>query len=254
MEQPAQHHKTNVDSDDEKRHNLSNLMLGNTTDAQEINELIDALRKIGYFKSFQTKEKHISGSDKDTKIPERKLKRRRKATYRKIKKYYKSIRQYKKERLRRKLCWLLSGKYTQTEIAEMLGCSRRTVIRDMNRIKPYYYRMTRSYLSKIEQQKIRELELKLEGKNPVQQLKILTDALIEQQNLMRQREYNRHVIKFYFDLDYVDPDGCPQLRMWPNHPANLTLPYILQFHFIKDGKPLSCYSEVTFDKMKTLSW
>ena len=250
MTQIPKHHETNIQSNDEKSHKLSIPMLENMTDAQEINELVDALRKIGYFKSFRVEDNHLLSSDRQQKTPERTLKHHRKAAYRKIKKYYKSIKQYQKERLRRKLCWLLSGKYRQSEIAEMLGISRRTVIRDMNRIKPYFFRLIRSYFNKLEQEKIREFQLKLEGKNLVDKFNMLTDALIEKQNRLKQREYNRHVIKFTFDLDYISSDGHPQLRMWPSHATNLTMPHILQFYFIKDNKRLSGFTEITIDKMR----
>ena len=103
--------ENNIDADDEKCHKMSQLMLASGEHTKEIKELIDALRKIGYFESFRVKENQQLSSDKTQKTPERKLKRRKKAAYRRIKKYCKSIKQYKKERLRRKLCWLLSGKY-----------------------------------------------------------------------------------------------------------------------------------------------
>jgi len=144
---------------------MQQLMLAEGEHGQEISELVDALRKIGYFESFRVTDNHLLSGDKVQKPPERKLKHHRKAAYRRIKKYYKSPKQYQKERLRRKLCWLLSGKYKESEIAEMLGISRRTVIRDMNRIKPYYFRLSRAYFSKLEQDRIKEFNAKLEGKN-----------------------------------------------------------------------------------------
>ena len=46
---------------------------------QEISELVDALRKIGYFESFQVTNNEQFGSEKGQKTPKRKLKTRRKA-------------------------------------------------------------------------------------------------------------------------------------------------------------------------------
>jgi hypothetical protein len=169
--------KNNIDANDEKCHKMQQLMLAEGGHGQEISELVDALRKIGYFKSFRVTDKSLLSGVKCSETPERKLKHRRKATYRKIKKYYKTPKQYQKERLRRKLCWLLSGKYKESEIAEMLGISRRTVIRDMNKIKPYYFRLSRAYFSKLEQERIKELNLKLEGKNLFDRFQVLTKEI-----------------------------------------------------------------------------
>ena len=126
----------------------------------------------------------------------------KKAVYRRIRKYYKSTRQYKKERLRRKLCWLLTAKYKETEIAEMLGISVRTVIRDMNKIKPYYFRMSRAYFNQMEQDRIKEMKLKLEGKTIFEQINILTAVMLERRKLFKTREYRRH-----FQIITVDVTG-----------------------------------------------
>ena len=111
--------ENNIDADGEKCHKMSQLMLDKGDHATEISELVDALRKIGYFESFRVKDNAILSGDNYEKTQERTLKTHRKAAYRKMKKYYKSIKKYQKERLRRKLCWLLSGKYTYAQIGEI---------------------------------------------------------------------------------------------------------------------------------------
>ena len=200
------------------------------------------------------KDNEQFSSKKRQKTPERKLKTRRKAAYRRIKKYYKSVKQYKKERLRRKLCWLLSGRYKETEIAEMLGISRRTVIRDMNKIKPYYFRLSRAYFSRLEQERIRELNAKLEGATLKQQFEILTNAIAKQRKLMQDRKYNRHVLKFFIDLDYIQYDGFPRITVWPRCSVEIARPHILKFICVKDGQKHEMFPHVVISEVERRSW
>jgi len=254
MTKPAKTLEDNIGSNDEKCRKMEQLMLAEGDRAQEIRELINALRKIGYFQSFQVKDNEQFSSEKRQKTPERKLKTRRKAAYRRIKKYYKSIKQYKKERLRRKLCWLLSGKYRETEIAEMLGISRRTVIRDMNKIKPYYFRLSRSYFRKLQEEKIREFNKQLEGATLKQQFAILTEAIAQQKKLWQQRQYNRHVLKFFIDLDYIQYDGFPRITVWPSGPVEIARPHILKFICIRDGQKHDMSPNVVISEIERRSW
>jgi len=229
LEKAVRTSKNNIEANDEKCHKITQLMLEQGEHGQEISELVDALRKIGYFESFRVKDKHLLSSGKVQKTPERKLKRRKKAAYRKIKKYYKSIKQYQKERLRRKLCWLLSGKYKESEIGEMLGISRRTVIRDMNKIKPYYFRLSRAYFNKLEQERIKEMKLKLEGKPLFQQLRMLTDAMIEQHERFKTREYKRHYQIILVDMTQLEY-GIPKISYIPRGRQTLAYPYKIRVH------------------------
>jgi DNA invertase Pin-like site-specific DNA recombinase len=64
---------------------------------------------------------------------------RKKPMYRHVKKYYKSLGQYWRERKRRKLVLKLHEEgLSQKQIAERLGASVRTVKRDFAKVKPYY--------------------------------------------------------------------------------------------------------------------
>ena len=195
---------------------------------EEISQLIDALQKIGYFQSFRQSENEQFSTEKHAKAQSRTLKRRNKAVYRRIKKYYKSTRQYKKERLRRKLCWLLSGKFKETEIAEMLGISVRTVIRDMNKIKPYYFRMSRAYFNKLEQDRIKEMQLKLEGKTEFEKLKILTEAMIARQSLFKMREYRKHFQIITIDMTQ-QKYGIPKVSI-SSKQGTIAYPFKIRFH------------------------
>jgi len=221
--------KNNIPSYDKICHIMSQSMWREGGRKEEVSQLIDALQKIGYFKSFQVSEKHDFTTEKHVKTQPRTLKRRNKAVYRRIKKYYKSTRQYKKERLRRKLCWLLSGKYKETEIAEMLGISVRTVIRDMNKIKPYYFRMSRAYFNQMEQDRIKEMKLKLEGKSVFEQLDILTAAMIESRNLFKVRQYRRHFQIMLIDMTQLNY-GIPKITFTPRTAQTLAYPYRIRIH------------------------
>jgi len=91
--------KNNIHADDKKSHFMSQLMLRRREKSDQIADLIESLRKIGYFRTFQVKDNAQLSSVSRTKPQERTLKHYNKARYRKIKKYYKSIQKYKTERL-----------------------------------------------------------------------------------------------------------------------------------------------------------
>jgi len=205
--------KNNIDIDDKKSHFMSQLMEERRKRDVEIAGLMDALRKIGYFQSFQTTEKHTLSSDYLQETRSRKIKHRRKAAYRCIKKYCKSIKQYKKERLRRKLCWLLSGKHTYKEIGEMLGISKRTVIRDINKIRPYYYRQSRAYFRRIHAERQREIQEKLVSMSIFEQYTYLTELIATQRDLYKVRQYRSHFTILTLDMTKADSYGIPKLSI-----------------------------------------
>ncbi|MDH5770781.1 MAG: hypothetical protein OEZ25_05810 [Candidatus Bathyarchaeota archaeon] len=77
-------HRKNMLSYDEICHKVSQSMWREGGHKEEISQLIDALRKIGYFKSFRASEKHDFSTEKQVKTQPRTLKRRNKAAYRHI--------------------------------------------------------------------------------------------------------------------------------------------------------------------------
>ena len=131
--------------------------------------------------------------------------------------------------MRRKPYWLLSGKFKKTEIAEMLGISVRTVIRDMNKIKPYYFRMSRAYFSKLEEDRIKEMKLKLVGKSELEQLKMITKAMLEQRSLFKLREYRRHFQIITIDMTQ-QTYGVPKITFTPRGNQTLAYPYNVRVH------------------------
>jgi len=64
------------------------------------------------------------------------------AKYRQMFQYSKSIREYKKERERRKTVFqLYSQGYTQKQIAEQIGVSPKTVYRDLKKLHSWFKRL-----------------------------------------------------------------------------------------------------------------
>jgi len=212
-QKPVSTPKNNIDTDDEKSHFMSQLMEERRERDVGIAGLMDALRKIGYFRTFQTKEKHTLSSDNLQETRSRKIKHRRKAAYRRIKKYCKSVDKYKKERLRRKLCWLLSGKKTYEQIGEMLGISKRTVIRDINKIRPYYYRMSRSYFRELEAERHREVQAELATMSLSEQFDYLSKLIAEQRERYNFRQYRSHFTILTLDMTKADSYGIPKLSI-----------------------------------------
>ena len=86
--------------------------------------------------SFQGEDNASISSVLDRKA---RLKRKRTPYYRIIDKNSKSVKQYWRERNRRKQVWKLHGEWlTYPQIAKKLGISVKTVQRDMKKIAPYY--------------------------------------------------------------------------------------------------------------------
>ncbi len=54
--------------------------------------------------------------------------------------------------------------------------------------------------------------------------------------LMKQREYNRHMIKIIIDMD-DQTEGFPAIHFWPKLPVSFRgRPYYFQFHVQKNGQ------------------
>jgi transposase len=164
--------------------------------------------------------------------------RRRKAEsrpeYRRVRKYFKSSGKYWGERSRRKRVLELSESLTCGEIAERLGVSERTVKRDLARIRPYYERQVRSDLWRLQQERNAESEARLEGKSPLEQLRILREIARERRRRAQSRDYLRHHMVVAVDLDSV-VNGFPAVKFWPaRSTVGWALPLTVSFEFLKD--------------------
>jgi len=223
--------KNNIDANDEKCHFMSQLMKERGERSKEISDLIEALRKIGYFQTFHVKQNHSLSGDKLIKTHKRVLKNHNKACYRKIKKYYKSVDKYKTERIRRKLCWLLSGTITYEQIGEFLGISRSTVIRDINKIRPYYMRMFRSYALKLQADRWKETEAKMATMSLFERYSYLSKLIIERREQLAFRKYRCHYTIYTLDMTQADKYGVPKLTIH-SHGKTLAFPHKLRVVWI----------------------
>ena len=187
----------------------------------------DSFSKIVDLLSFQNKENQCFSGDF---INSRRLNERKGPEYRKINRYYKSKNQYWSERNRRKKCWELSGQgYNYKQIAEKLGVNEKTVQRDIKKIRPYYFRLSRNYFSKLEQERIKEFNTKLEGKTLHQRFNILSKAMVEQLERWKIREYRRHSQIISVDMTQQEY-GLPKISFIPRGNQTLAYPYKIRVH------------------------
>jgi len=100
----------------------------------------------------------------------------------------------------------------------------------MNKIKPYYFRLSRAYFGKLRQDKIHALNEQLEGATLKQQFDVLTKAIIQQRKLWKQREYKRHYQIIFLDLTQLDPYGIPKVTFIPKGHQTLAYPYKVRVH------------------------
>lgn len=221
--------KNNIPSYDKICHIMSQSMWREGEHKVEILELIDALRKIGYFKSFRRSENEQFSTEKHGLEARRKVKPRSKASYRHIKTYYKSPHQYKKERKRRKLCWLLHGKFKETQIADMLGVSVRTVIRDLNKVKPYHYRMFQAACRQIQANYLKKLRLEMEGMSLTERYNTLLKAMETQRAVATVRKYLRHHQIITVDMTQ-QKYGVPKITFSGGKHSTLAFPHKIRIH------------------------
>lgn len=154
-------------------------------------------------------------------------------SYRKINTYFKSTKQYWKERNRRKKVRQLSKEhYTYKQIAEKLGISVKTVQRDMKKIRRYVIGQINRYFRLLEEERHRKLNRELEGKNAIEQLKILTRRMIAYQSRQAIRKYRRHYMIVKIDMrDMVY--GIPRITTSTRR-ATITYPFNIRFHVVTD--------------------
>ena len=189
----------------------------------------------------------------DTKTPVFDTRRRKRdrsgPEYRRVRKYFKSSGKYWGERNRRKRVLELSESLTCGEIAERLGVSERTVKRDLARIRPYYERQVRSHLRRLQQERNAEFKARLEGKSPLEQLRVLREIAKECRRRAQARDYLRHHMVVTVDLDTV-VNGFPAVKFWPaRSTVEWALPLTVSIEFLrnKETKPIG---SITIQKKK----
>jgi len=89
--------------------------------------------------------------------------------------------------------------------------------------------MSRAYFNQMEQDRIKEMNLKLEGKSVFEQLNILTSAMIERRNLFKVRPYRRHYQIITVDMTQ-QKYGIPKITFTPRGKQTLAYPYNVRVH------------------------
>jgi len=163
----------------------------------------------------------------------------KKAEYRRVDKYYKTSKQYWKERNRRReILRLIGENLTQREIAERLGVSERTVKRDVAKLRPYQERKFRHQMDLLKREWDERLETELAGKTELQKLNILTQKCSLYNKALKMREYYHHQMYVTIDLDKI-LCGFPEVRIWPQKQTNFKMPITLNLRFVKNKKVLN---------------
>jgi len=113
----------------------------------------------------------------------------------------------------------------------MLGISVRTVIRDLNRIRPYYERLLRNYELQLKLERDRKLEAVLATMSPTARLKHLLARHERMINAIAKiRKYRRHYQIIQLDLTNTDKYGIPKLTFIPKGKQTLAYPYKVRIH------------------------
>ncbi len=226
-EKPVLDPENNIDPTSEKCPEMTQSMLEEERTLKILGAEKDSFSEIADLLSFQDSDNEGFGSVFDN---SRRLQERKGPEYRRINRYYKNKDQYWRERNRRKKCWELSGQgFNYKQIAEKLGVSEKTVQRDLKKIRPYYFRLSRNYFSNLEQERIKEFDAKLEGKTLHQRYKFLSEAIVEQRKLWKIREYKRHSQIISVDMTQQEY-GIPKISFIPRGKQTLAYPYKIRVH------------------------
>jgi len=125
----------------------------------------------------------------------------------------------------------------------------------MNKIKPYYFRLSRNYFSKLEQERIKEFNAKLQGKSLFQQFQLISKELAEQRKRWQTREYRRHYQIIMIDMTQLQY-GIPKISFIPRGKQTLAYPYKIRVHVKANFEGKDFVADIGgFDIVqKTRSW
>ncbi len=172
---------------------------------------------------------------------------RKKASYRRVEKYYKTTGQYWKERKQRLgvLCLLEKEQLTQRQLAERLGVSERTVRRDIAKLRSYQESKFRHQLKLWNREWGEKLGAELAGKTVFQQLKTLEQKATQYSKALKMRDYYRHQIYVSLDVDKL-VYGFPEVRFWPKNFGKFSKPITINFQYVKNKKQFP-FSKITIN-------
>jgi DNA-binding CsgD family transcriptional regulator len=166
----------------------------------------------------------------------RHLKRRNAPSYRVICSYSKGTRQYWRERTRRQQVLKLTqeGKNTR-EIAEALGVSSRTVLRDMLKLHSYVIGEINRKRHLLDQQRQQEFAAAVATLSIEERFKLLTNLLCWTRKLSKKEEYDQHNMVFFVDMDHLTPAGLPSFKI-DKPSSTFKMPLTIHLIAVKDRK------------------
>lgn len=180
---------------------------------------------------FRQKEIHTLSTQKHRKLRKR---RRNIAEYRRINRYYKSIKQFKKEKARRdKVLKLRMVEFrTQQQIADKLKVSVSTVKRDLKKLHNFIVGQINQSIRLMQQERQRKFQEEYEGLSLWEKFDYLSKQIELQKKIWQHRGYRGHYTIFHLDLTQTDKYGIPKLTQLPRQTANKTMayPYKVRVH------------------------
>ena len=172
---------------------------GRDAQLSEVNQ--SSSPEISSLSGFQPQDTATFTATHDEKTPG---KRKRGPDYRRIRTYWKSTKQYVKERNRRRTVWQLhSESLTYRQIAAKLSISEKTVQRDMAKVAPYWERKLMNQWRKIEADRQAEFQRNLSGLPLSQQLKCLLRETERLHHMWKTHDYVKKTLTFTINLDEV---------------------------------------------------
>ncbi len=178
---------------------------------------------------FQIDKTHTFSS---TKRKKRHIKPQKTASYRRINTYYKSTKQYKKERNRRKqiLQLYMAEHRTQQYIADKLGVSVSTVKRDLKKLRRYIKGQNNRAIRLLQAEWDQELERRMDGLSLRERLDVLSEEMDRLRQIRTQRAYRTHCCDILLDMTQADEYGIPKVTQ-SSKGSTLAYPYKVRIHF-----------------------
>ena len=154
----------------------------------------------------------------------RQLRPQKGPSYRKINRYFKSRKQYKKERDRRKqILQLYLVEYrTQKYIADKSGVSVSTVKRDLKKLRRYITGQTNRAIRQFQEEQRQRFEQRVEGLSLRERFDVLSAEMDRFRKLRSGANYRGHYTIFHLDMTQPGAYGIPKLTILPQQTRNKT--------------------------------
>jgi len=197
-------------------------------------EELASLLKRGVSNGFQLDSSSLLSKDKCQK---RQIKRRFTPVYRRINTYTKSIKQYKRERNRRKkVLYLRMVEFrSQKQIAEKLGVSVSTVKRDLRKMRRYVVGQNNRAIRLMRAERHRIFEEATEGLSLRERFDYLSLEMDRLREFWRRRGYRGHYTILHLDMTQTDKWGIPKLSVLPRQTSSATMAYPYKVRVVVKG-------------------